>query len=172
MIKELFARKICFLNKILRKNKQSRTRERVSGKVETGVLIFAAIMYNNQKAFSERGIQMQGDMIKMPSGARKALSVFLGALLGGLMWRFRGTHGYGGSWGLVAVGTAFALLIFVFYGKSIKTDSFFSPCLRFPWGLRSRAGARRTVCFRDIFIRQRNFPARESVFFSSASRGR
>ena len=135
MIKELFARKICFLNKILRKNKQSRTRERVSGKVETGVLIFAAIMYNNQKAFSERGIQMQGDMIKMPSGARKALSVFLGALLGGLMWRFRGTHGYGGSWGLVAVGTAFALLIFVFYGKSIKNGFVLLPVLAVSMGL-------------------------------------
>ena len=55
-----------------------------------------------------------------PARAQKILSVVLGALLGGLMWRFRGTHGYGGSWGLIAVGTALTLLIFAFYGGKIK----------------------------------------------------
>ena len=71
----------------------------------------------------------------MPSGADKALSVILGALLGGLMWRFRGSHGYGGSWGLIAVGTALTLLIFAFYGKSIKNGFVLLPVLAVSAGL-------------------------------------
>lgn len=71
----------------------------------------------------------------MPSAGQKALSVVLGALLGGIMWRFRGTHGYGGSWGLIAVGTAFTLLIFVFYEKSIKNGFVLFPVLAISMGL-------------------------------------
>ncbi|MBR4766705.1 MAG: hypothetical protein IK085_08080 [Clostridia bacterium] len=68
---------------------------------------------------------MNSVAIKMPARTQKLLSVILGALLGGLMWRFRGTHGYGGSWGLIAVGTALTLLIFAFYGSTIKSRNGF-----------------------------------------------
>ena len=68
---------------------------------------------------------MNSAAIKMPARTQKLLSVILGALLGGLMWRFRGTHGYGGSWGLIAVGTALTLLIFAFYGSTIKSRNGF-----------------------------------------------
>ncbi len=78
---------------------------------------------------------MQDAKTRMPSGADKALSVVLGALLGGLMWRFRGSHGYGGSWGLIAVGTALTLLIFAFYGKSIKNGFVLLPVLAVSAGL-------------------------------------
>ena len=78
---------------------------------------------------------MQDAKTRMPSGADKALSVILGALLGGLMWRFRGSHGYGGSWGLIAVGTALTLLIFAFYGKSIKNGFVLLPVLAVSAGL-------------------------------------
>ncbi len=50
----------------------------------------------------------------------KAVSVILGALLTGFMWRFRGTHGFGAFWGLVCVGSMVTLLIFAFYGNRSK----------------------------------------------------
>ena len=50
----------------------------------------------------------------------KILSVILGALLTGFMWRFRGTHGFGAFWGLVCVGSMVTLLIFAFYGNRSK----------------------------------------------------
>lgn len=50
----------------------------------------------------------------------KFASVVLGALAGGFMWRARGTHGFGSFWGLAAVGTVFALLLFSFYGNRSK----------------------------------------------------
>lgn len=54
------------------------------------------------------------------SKGTKAVSVILGALLTGFMWRARGTHGFGSFWGLVAVGTMVTLLIFAFYGNRKK----------------------------------------------------
>ena len=65
----------------------------------------------------------------------KALGIIMGASLGGMMWRFRGTHGYGGSWGLIAVGTALALLIYAFYGKRIKHGFKLLPVLAISAGL-------------------------------------
>ncbi len=50
----------------------------------------------------------------------KAVSVILGALMTGFMWRFRGTHGFGAFWGLVCVGSMVTLLIFAFYGNRSK----------------------------------------------------
>ncbi len=50
----------------------------------------------------------------------KAVSVILGALLTGFMWRFRGTHGFGAFWGVVCVGSMVTLLIFAFYGNRSK----------------------------------------------------
>lgn len=47
----------------------------------------------------------------------KVLSVVLGALLGGFIWRCRGESGFGSSWGLYSVGLVLILLIYHFYGS-------------------------------------------------------
>jgi len=47
----------------------------------------------------------------------KALSVILGALIGGFIWRCRGESGFGSSWGLYSVGLVLILLIYNFYGS-------------------------------------------------------
>lgn len=54
-------------------------------------------------------------MAKKLSGGTKLLSVILGALMGGFMWRCRGSGGWGSSWGLYAVGLVLMLLIYHFY---------------------------------------------------------
>ena len=54
----------------------------------------------------------------------KIISIFLGAIIGGFMWRCRGDGGFGSSWGLYSVGLVFMLLIYHFYGnrKGIKYE--------------------------------------------------
>ena len=47
----------------------------------------------------------------------KIISVILGAIIGGFMWRCRGDGGFGSSWGLYSVGLVLMLLIYHFYGK-------------------------------------------------------
>lgn len=47
----------------------------------------------------------------------KIISIFLGAIIGGFMWRCRGDGGFGSSWGLYSVGLVFMLLIYHFYGN-------------------------------------------------------
>ena len=47
----------------------------------------------------------------------KIVSVLLGAILGGFMWRCRGDGGFGSSWGLYSVGLVLMLLIYHFYGN-------------------------------------------------------
>ena len=47
----------------------------------------------------------------------KIVSVILGAIIGGFMWRCRGDGGFGSSWGLYSVGLVFMLLIYHFYGN-------------------------------------------------------
>lgn len=54
-------------------------------------------------------------MTKKLSGGMKLLSVILGALMCGFMWRCRGSGGWGSSWGLYAVGLVLMLLIYHFY---------------------------------------------------------
>ncbi len=54
-------------------------------------------------------------MEKGISKSMKFLSVVLGALMGGFMWRCRGDGGWGSSWGLYAVGLVIMLLIYHFY---------------------------------------------------------
>ncbi len=46
---------------------------------------------------------------------QKVLSVILGAVIGGFMWRCRGEGGFGSSWGLYSVGLVLMLFIFHFY---------------------------------------------------------
>ena len=45
------------------------------------------------------------------------LAVLVGALLLGFLWRVRGEHGWGSSWGLLNAGFVFAL---IFLGFIIK----------------------------------------------------
>ncbi len=47
----------------------------------------------------------------------KVVSVILGFLCGGFMWRCRGEGGFGSSWGLYCVGLTIMLLVYNFYGK-------------------------------------------------------
>lgn len=51
---------------------------------------------------------------------RKFLSIILGALVCGFMWRARGEHGFGSAWGLTGVFAVMTLLIFAFYGNRAK----------------------------------------------------
>ena len=54
------------------------------------------------------------------SPAVKTLSIFACAIMTGLMWRVRGSHGFGSMWGMFAVGVALVLFIFAFYGNRRK----------------------------------------------------
>lgn len=47
----------------------------------------------------------------------KVISIILGAIIGGFMWRCRGDGGFGSSWGLYSVGLVLMLLIYHFYGN-------------------------------------------------------
>ncbi|MBQ5824413.1 MAG: hypothetical protein IIW48_06345 [Clostridia bacterium] len=47
----------------------------------------------------------------------KIISVILGAVIGGFMWRCRGEGGFGSSWGLYSVGLVLMLFIYHFYGN-------------------------------------------------------
>lgn len=63
-------------------------------------------------------------MEKHQSIPMKILSVILGALVGGFIWRCRGESGFGSSWGLYSVGLVLILLIYQFYGdrKGMKFE--------------------------------------------------
>ena len=50
------------------------------------------------------------------SKPQKAAAVAMGAFLMGALWRFRGEHGYGASWGLLTCGMVFLLLVFAVFG--------------------------------------------------------
>ena len=55
-----------------------------------------------------------------PGVPAKILSVVTGAFLTGCLWRLRGEHGFGGSWGMLTVAAGLTLLIFALYGKREK----------------------------------------------------
>ena len=63
-------------------------------------------------------------MAKKMSVGMKILSVILGAVMCGFMWRCRGSGGWGSSWGLYAVGLVLMLLIYHFYSdrKGMKFE--------------------------------------------------
>ncbi len=54
---------------------------------------------------------------KNPGAAEKIISVILGTLAGGFMWRCRGESGFGSSWGLYSVALILILIIYNFYGN-------------------------------------------------------
>lgn len=51
---------------------------------------------------------------------QKFCAVAAGALIMGSLWRLRGEHGWGGSWGLLTVASAFLLLVFALFGNRRK----------------------------------------------------
>lgn len=50
----------------------------------------------------------------------KLISVILGAMMGGFMWRCRGEGGFGSFWGLCSVGMILFMLIWNFYAPKAK----------------------------------------------------
>lgn len=56
-------------------------------------------------------------MEKKQTVGMKILSVILGTLIGGFLFRCRGESGFGSSWGLYSVGLVIILVIYIFYGK-------------------------------------------------------
>lgn len=60
---------------------------------------------------------MEAKNLDKQSAGKKLLSVILGTLMGGFMWRCRGESGFGSSWGLYSVALILLLLIWNFYGK-------------------------------------------------------
>lgn len=53
---------------------------------------------------------------------KNALHILLGALLMGLLWRVRGEHGWGSSWGLLNAGFIFTMFIVLIKGERKKLD--------------------------------------------------
>ncbi len=56
------------------------------------------------------------------SKAFKFLTVIVGALLMGFLWRVRGTHGWGSSWGLLSAGFLFTMFVVLFNGERKKLN--------------------------------------------------
>lgn len=56
------------------------------------------------------------------SKASKFLTVIVGALLMGFLWRVRGTHGWGSSWGLLNAGFIFTMFVVLFKGERKKLN--------------------------------------------------
>lgn len=52
----------------------------------------------------------------------KSVIILIGALLMGFLWRVRGTHGWGSSWGLLNAGIVFILFITVAIGERKKMN--------------------------------------------------
>ncbi len=61
-------------------------------------------------------------MNKENNVSKNALQILLGALLMGLLWRVRGEHGWGSSWGLLNAGFIFTLFIIVIKGNRQKLN--------------------------------------------------
>lgn len=53
---------------------------------------------------------------------KRLLYILLGALLMGMLWRIRGTHGWGSSWGLLNAGFLFTMFIVTVCGERKKLN--------------------------------------------------
>lgn len=56
------------------------------------------------------------------SKINNVITVIIGALLMGFLWRVRGTHGWGSSWGLLNAGIVFVLFLAVAIGERKKMN--------------------------------------------------
>ncbi len=59
---------------------------------------------------------------KEMTALNKVITVVIGALLMGFLWRVRGTSGWGSSWGLLNVGFIFTMFVSLFMGERKKLD--------------------------------------------------
>ena len=59
---------------------------------------------------------------KKNNGMRAAADILVGALLLGMLWRFRGSHGWGAAWGVLACGFVFALFLAALLGKKERVS--------------------------------------------------
>ena len=65
----------------------------------------------------------KGDKMKKENKVFKnILTILLGSLLMGLLWRVRGEHGWGSSWGLLNAGFVFTMFLVVIKGSRQKLD--------------------------------------------------
>ncbi len=60
--------------------------------------------------------------MKKNNFSKNAITVLMGALLLGFLWRVRGEHGWGSSWGLLNAGFVYTLFIIVIKGTRQKLD--------------------------------------------------
>lgn len=60
--------------------------------------------------------------MKKKTTFQNAITILMGALLLGLLWRVRGEHGWGSSWGLLNAGLVYTLFIFVIKDARQKFD--------------------------------------------------
>ena len=61
-------------------------------------------------------------MKKENSAIKNVFLIIMGALLMGLLWRVRGEHGWGSSWGLLNAGFVFTMFIVLIKGSRQKLD--------------------------------------------------
>lgn len=61
-------------------------------------------------------------MKKDNNTVKNIITILIGALLMGLLWRVRGEHGWGSSWGLLNAGFVFTLFIAIVKGTRQKLD--------------------------------------------------
>lgn len=61
-------------------------------------------------------------MSSSQSKLKNVLTVLIGALLMGFLWRIRGTNGWGSSWGLLNAGAIFMLFAVLVVGQRKKTN--------------------------------------------------
>ena len=60
--------------------------------------------------------------MKKKTTFQNVITILMGALLLGLLWRVRGEHGWGSSWGLLNAGLVYTLFIFVIKDARQKFD--------------------------------------------------
>lgn len=60
--------------------------------------------------------------MKKKTTLQNVITILMGALLLGLLWRVRGEHGWGSSWGLLNAGLVYTLFIFVIKDARQKFD--------------------------------------------------
>ena len=61
-------------------------------------------------------------MMKQRNGLRAVADTAVGALLLGMLWRFRGSHGWGAAWGVLACGFVFLLFLTAVIGKKERVS--------------------------------------------------